>query len=67
MRSSAGAAVGVVTKLMDMHATLGGGVVAFDVVGDGGRAGLGVLRESHSAVDVGIATEDCNCGCGVRD
>ena len=41
MRASAGAAVGVVTELMDVHATLGGGVGAFDVVADGCRAGFG--------------------------
>ena len=36
MRTSTCAAVCVVAELMDMHATLGGGVVAADVVGDGG-------------------------------
>ena len=36
VRTSACAAVCVVAELMDMHATLGGGVVAADVVGDGG-------------------------------
>ena len=36
VRPSAGAAVAVVTELVDVHATLGGGVVPGDVVGDGG-------------------------------
>lgn len=36
VRTSACAAVCVVAELMDVHATLGGGVVAADVVVDGG-------------------------------
>lgn len=38
MWTSARATVGVVAKLMDVHATLGGRVVPLDIVGDcGGR------------------------------
>ena len=36
VRTSTGAAICVVAELMNVHATLGGGVVAADVVGDGG-------------------------------
>ena len=36
VRTSACAAICVVAELMDVHATLGGRVVAADVVGDGG-------------------------------
>ena len=36
MRASTGATVGVITELVDVHTTLGGGVVALDVIGDGG-------------------------------
>lgn len=35
MGASACATIGVVTELVDVHATLSGGVVALDVVGDG--------------------------------
>lgn len=35
MWTSACATVGVVTKLVDVHATLSGGVIALDVVGNG--------------------------------
>ena len=60
VRSSAGAAVAVITELVDVHATLGGGIVAGDVVGDGGWGGLGGLLEGDSAADFGVAAEDCN-------
>ena len=61
MRASAGAAVGVVAELVDVHAAFGGGVGAGDVIGDGGGAGLGVLLEGDGAADFGIATEDGDC------
>lgn len=35
MWSSASAAVGVITELVDVHASLGVGIVACDVPGDG--------------------------------
>ena len=37
MWTSARAAVRIVTELMDVHATLRGGIVALNIVGDGGR------------------------------
>lgn len=43
---------------MDVHATLSIGVVAGDVVGDGGRRGLGRLFESHLACDFRVSPED---------
>lgn len=36
MGTGAGAAVGVVAELVDVHAALGIGVVAGEIVGDGG-------------------------------
>lgn len=40
VRTGRGAAVGVVAELVDVHASLGVGIVARDVVGDGGRGRL---------------------------
>jgi hypothetical protein len=61
MRSSRGTTVGIVTELMDVHATLGVGVVACDVVGDGCRGGFGGLLEGDGSLDVGVTAEDCDC------
>ena len=61
MRTGAGAAVGVVAELVDVHAALGRGVVACDVVGDCGRGGLGRLLKGDGAADLGIPAEDCDC------
>jgi hypothetical protein len=60
MRSSRSAAVGVVAKSVHMHATLGVGVVASDVPGDGCVCGLGGLLKSDSALDLGVSTENGN-------
>lgn len=38
VRTGAGAAVGVVTELVNVEAALGVGIVALEVVGDGGGA-----------------------------
>ena len=61
MRSGARAAVGVVTELVDVHAALGGGIVARDVVGDGCWGGFGRLLEGDGSADFGVAAEDCDC------
>jgi hypothetical protein len=58
MRARAGAAVGVVAKGVDVHAALGVGVVARDVVGDGRGRRLGGLLEGYGAFDVGVSAED---------
>lgn len=60
VRTSGGAAVGVVTELVDMEATLGVGVVALDVPRDGGGRVLVGLLEGDSAGDLGVTTEDSN-------
>lgn len=62
MRAGGGAAVGVVTEGVDVHATLGVGVVAADVPGDLGRGRLGLLLEDDGAGDLGVATDDADCG-----
>lgn len=61
VRAGGGAAVGVVTKGVDVEAALGVGVVASDVVGDGGGRGLGLLLEDDGTGDLGVTTEDGNC------
>lgn len=61
MRAGRGAAVRVVTKGVDVEATLGVGVIAGDVVGDGGRGTLRVLLEDDGAGDLCVSSEDSNC------
>jgi hypothetical protein len=58
VRAGGGAAVGVVAKGVDMHATLGVGVVASDVPGDGGGRRLGLLLEDNGALDGGVTAEN---------
>jgi len=58
VRAGRGAAVGVVTKGVDVHATLGVGIVAADVPGNGGRARLGLLLKGDGARDLGVTTND---------
>lgn len=60
MRASTGAAVGVVTKLMDVEASLRIWVMAGDIPADGGRGVLIGLLESHLASDLGVSSEDGN-------
>ena len=58
MRTGRGAAVGVVAEGVDVHATLGIGIVASEVPGDGGRGGLGSLLEGDGAGHLGVTTDD---------
>lgn len=58
VRPSASAAIGVVAKGVDVHATLRVGVVAGQVIADGRLGTLGVLLEGYRALDVGVSTED---------
>jgi hypothetical protein len=55
-----GAAVGVVTELVDVEGTLGIGVVAGDVPGDGGGGVLVSLLEGDGTADLGVSAEDSN-------
>ena len=47
---------------MDVHASLSIGVVAGDIIGDGGWGGFVGLLEGHLARDLGVSSEDGNCG-----
>lgn len=60
VRASGGAAVGVVTELVNVESTLSVGVVAGNVPGDGGRGTLGSLLEGDGAGDLSVTTEDSN-------
>lgn len=60
VRAGRGAAVGVVTKGVNVEAALGVGVVAGNVPGDGGGSGLGLLLEDDGAVDLAVTTENGN-------
>ena len=60
MRASGGAAVGVVTKGVDVHTTLSVGIVTSDVPRDGGVGRLGSLLKGDGAGDLGVTTEDSN-------
>ena len=60
MRAGRRAAVGVVTKGVDVEAPLGVGVVAGDIPGDGGGSRLGLLHEGDGTGDLGVTTDDSN-------
>lgn len=60
--SSTSTTVGVITKLVDVHASLCRGITAFDVIGNGRRGSLGGLLESNGTADGGITTKYCDCG-----
>ena len=62
VRAGRGATVGVVAKLVDVHAALGVGVRVVDLILDHCVGVLVLLREPDSARDAGIAAEDSNCG-----
>lgn len=54
------AAIGIVTELMDMHATLSIGVVASDVPCDRGRRGFGLLLKGDRPGDLRVTSHGCN-------
>ena len=61
MRPGTGAAVGVVAELMDVDASFGRGIRPFDIIADGGGAGLGGLLEGDGAANGGVPTENGDC------
>ncbi len=60
MRAGRRAAVGVVTEGVDVHPTLGIGIVAGDVPADLGRSRLGVLLEHNGARDLGVTANNAD-------
>lgn len=66
VRTSRSTSIGVVAKLVDVEAALSVGIIALDLVFDGGRSGLGVLRELDPAGNAGVTAENSYWG-GVSD
>ena len=62
MRPGAGASVGIVAESVDVHATLSVGVVAGNVPCDLGGGRLVLLLKGDGSLDVGVSTEDGDCG-----
>ena len=58
VRTGRGAAVGVVAEGVDVHATLGVGIVPGDIPGDGSGRGFGLLLEDNGALDVRVTAEN---------
>jgi hypothetical protein len=65
--TSGGAAVGVVTELVNVETTLSVGVVAGDVPRDGSRGGLVSLLEGDGAGDLGVSADNSNCDDGLAE
>lgn len=61
MRPCTGAAIGVVSELVNMYPPLRIRVIASNIVGYCGWSRLGGLFEVDGTADVGVATENCNC------
>ena len=60
MWASGGAAVGVITELVNVDTALGVGVIASQVPGYGGEGVLISLLEGDGAGDLEVATDGCN-------
>lgn len=58
MGTGRGAAVGVVTEGVNVHATLGIGIMAGDVPGDSGGRRLGLLLEDDGTGDLRVTPDD---------
>jgi hypothetical protein len=61
VRTSGSAAVGVVTESVDVESSLGVGVVASDIPGDGSGSRLRLLLEDDGAGDLGVTAENAHC------
>ena len=64
VRSGRCATIGVVTKLMDVEATLSIGIISSNVPGDDGGGEFGILLEGNGALDLGVTSNGSNCGDG---
>lgn len=61
MWSSTGAAIGVVSELMNVNPSLGIRIVASNVPGDGGGRVFGGLLKVYNTLDVGVPADDSDC------
>jgi len=66
MRASGGAAVGIISKLMDVEATLCVGIIASEVPADGCWCWFGSLLEGDGSGDLWVSADSCNCGEGTQ-
>ncbi len=62
VRTRTGAAIGIVSELVNMHSPLRQRIIAGNIPGDGRRGGFGRLFEGDDPADVGVAPEDGDCG-----
>lgn len=60
MWSSRGAAIRVVTKLVNVKSALGVGIIAREVPGDGSNGVLIGLLEGNGPRDLGVTADGCN-------
>lgn len=60
VRAGRGAAVGVVTKGVDVETTLRVGIVASDIPSDGCGRRLRLLLEDDGATNLGVTSENSN-------
>jgi len=58
VRAGRGAAVCIVAKGVNMHATVRIGVLARDIPRDGGRGGLGLLLKGDGTRNLGVTPDD---------
>jgi hypothetical protein len=55
------AAVGVITKLVDVETPLGVRIVTLDLPADNCGRRLGLLFEMHHATNLGVSSQNCDC------
>lgn len=61
VRTGTGAAVGIVSELVNVDSSFGRRIITGDIIGDGGRRGFGSLLKIDGAADLGVTTENCDC------
>ena len=61
MRTSTGAAIGIIPELMNMHSSLSRRVVSLDLEGNNGGSLFRSLFETHRSAHRGVPAENCYC------
>ena len=62
MRPSARTAIGIISKLVDVHSSLGRCIMAGDIVCNGGMGRLRGLLEGDSTSNLGVTAKNCYYG-----